>query len=343
MYAAKYAKYRGADKISDSRVRFESTVNWFTVTPDTPTRFTVRPDLSKGQKTITRVPTVKETFRIEQPLTKPSWIEQIQERLKEGLSHIPPTPRYEALKREHEQIAQQIRRRRLAPLPPDTSSRISEALTSPPVAILIERGGIAIGQKDLYTLSGSNWLNDEVINFYLSVLLVERSKGTLHAFSTFFYSRLSEGGYPAVQRWTRRVDLFGGTIRMILFPINLSGNHWVLAAADLDACQVVYYDSLGGRNQVCLDRLLAYLRLEHLDKQGGRPLEGSWTAIHASNTPRQRNGYDCGVFTLAVAERITARLLSGNAEPFDFGQAEMPYFRQRICMEILQGRLFIDD
>lgn len=50
---------------------------------------------------------------------------------------------------------------------------------------------------DSQTLKNGQWLNDEVINIYIN-LLFQRSQNqgypALHAFSTFFYPKLKQGG-----------------------------------------------------------------------------------------------------------------------------------------------------
>lgn len=89
-----------------------------------------------------------------------------------------------------------------------------------------------ITRRDLHTLHGLNWLNDEVINFYMN-LICERSKEAdfkrCYAFSTFFYPKLLKEGYSqSLKRWTRRVDLFSHDL--VLIPIHL-GLHWTLAVS----------------------------------------------------------------------------------------------------------------
>ena len=43
----------------------------------------------------------------------------------------------------------------------------------------------------------------------------------------------------------------------------------------------------------------------------------------------QDNGYDCGVFTCAIADCISRSV------PFNFNQADMPYFRKRLVVEVV--------
>jgi sentrin-specific protease 1 len=45
----------------------------------------------------------------------------------------------------------------------------------------------------------------------------------------------------------------------------------------------------------------------------------------------QRNGYDCGVFALQFLEH------ESRAAPLHFAQNDMPYYRMRIALDLLQG------
>ncbi|OBS74984.1 hypothetical protein A6R68_14468, partial [Neotoma lepida] len=111
----------------------------------------------------------------------------------------------------------------------DMEKEISNALGhGPPDEILSSAFKLRITRGDIQTLKNYQWLNDEVINFYMN-LLVERSKKqgypALHAFSTFFYPKLKSGGYQAVKRWTKGVNLFEQ--ELVLVPIHRKV-HWSL-------------------------------------------------------------------------------------------------------------------
>ena len=64
---------------------------------------------------------------------------------------------------------------------------------------LIDAYKIPITGKDVNTLRGLNWLNDEVINFYMQ-MIVERSSSNdlgwpkVYATNTFFYPKLMQSG-----------------------------------------------------------------------------------------------------------------------------------------------------
>lgn len=80
----------------------------------------------------------------------------------------------------------------------DMEEVVASALQSGSVT-LIDAYKIPITGKDVNTLRGLNWLNDEVINFYLQ-MIVERSNHNesgwpkVYATNTFFYPKLMQSG-----------------------------------------------------------------------------------------------------------------------------------------------------
>ncbi|KAE9416892.1 hypothetical protein Angca_009064, partial [Angiostrongylus cantonensis] len=189
-------------------------------------------------------------------------------------------------------------------------------------------------RKDLSTLSGLDWLNDEVINFYLQ-LVCQRSMDAknlpkVYAFNTFFYASISTKGYASVKRWTRKVDIFAYDI--LLVPIHLSV-HWCVAVIDLAERRIDYYDSLLGRNQKCLDLLKNYLIEECKDKKNQIFDFKGWQFNLRTDIPRQMNGSDCGVFLCKFAEFASRRA------PIVFTQQHMPYYRRRMLYELVKKKL----
>lgn len=149
----------------------------------------------------------------------------------------------------------------LPELTADMQSVIDAALIPrPPNEVLVEAFGLSIKRHDMHTLADLNWLNDEVINFYME-LLKERGKlenyPAVYTFNTFFYPRLLSGGHAALKRWTRKVDVFSHDL--VIVPVHL-GVHWCLAAIDFRNKTVKYYDSMGSPNNKCLqvDEVLFY-------------------------------------------------------------------------------------
>lgn len=135
--------------------------------------------------------------------------------------------------------------------------------------------------------------------------------------------------------------------------------------------EIRYYDSMGGNNQQCLRALKDYLEAESRDKKN-TPLDTSayqlmvlkvrtlhtyifiyhkvaeeflrvstvrhltcayYVRCVVQDIPQQMNGSDCGVFTCKFAEYASRRA------KITFTQAHMPYFRQRMVLEIMNKRL----
>ncbi|KAM4541174.1 sentrin-specific protease 2 [Fundulus diaphanus] len=224
----------------------------------------------------------------------------------------------------------------------EMSAEVSEALAQrDPNLVLSAAFKLRITQRDLSTLLEGGWLNDEVMNFYLSLIMERRSgeSGRLkvYTFSTFFYPKLQGGGagvqvggHVAVKRWTKTVDLF--MFDLILVPLHL-GVHWALAVIDLRSKTVRSYDSMGQRHDDICNLLLLYLKEEHKAKKG-RELDGAkWTVGSLKDIPQQKNGSDCGVFACKFADYIA------KGKPLTFKQCHMPLFRKLMMWEILNQKL----
>ncbi|XP_033825727.1 sentrin-specific protease 1 [Periophthalmus magnuspinnatus] len=206
---------------------------------------------------------------------------------------------------------------------------------SNPHEVLSEGFGLSLTRKDLQTLSNLNWLNDEVINFYMN-LLVERSKDptlpSVNTFNTFFFPKLRSSGYSAVRRWTKRMDIFSKDL--LLVPVHL-GVHWCLSVVDFRKKVVMYFDSMGGNNDEACRILFEYLQQESKDKKG-KEMDTSGWSLHSkkrNEIPQQMNGSDCGMFTCKYADYIT------KDKPITFTQKHMPYFRRRMVWEIVNHKL----
>ncbi|XP_064490394.1 sentrin-specific protease 1-like [Ornithodoros turicata] len=222
----------------------------------------------------------------------------------------------------------------LPKLTSEVEAVIDNALSpTPPDEVLASGFRLTVTRRDTETLAGLNWLNDEVINFYLNIL-VERGRTrnfpSVYAFSTFFYPKLVAGGHVALRRWTRKVDIFSHNL--VLVPVHL-GAHWCLAVIDFRSKTIQYYDSMGGSNQECLKALRDYLKDESLDKRQANLDMSEWTLETVKGVPQQMNGSDCGMFALKYAESIT------RDAKITFSQMDIPYFRRIMVYEILTKRL----
>ena len=205
--------------------------------------------------------------------------------------------------------------------------------------ILLSRHNIDITKHDLFTLTGDNWLNDQVVEMFLAMIAqrsitqtyVSRLHPRICSMSTYFFTNLYTRGYSTVEKWTKGVDIF--SYDMVLVPIHMD-SHWSLATIDFRVPGVFYYDSLGVtvNNNAILSALLHYLSMEHMDKKGEH-FDLSKFAKHTVETPLQENGSDCGVFCCKVGDYLSRDL------QLEFSQGDVKYFRKRMIFEVLRGVL----
>ena len=208
--------------------------------------------------------------------------------------------------------------------------------------IISELNNIPVTREKVLCLQPREWLNDEVINFFMELLKARAAAAAelpnCHFFNTLFYATLNGPrgyDYPGVQRWTRRVDLFAQNL--LICPIHCHGDHWTLALVNFYDKRLEYFDSLGGGDDGVLAHLRHYLQDESIDKRKVAWDDAGWTdhswTPRRDGIPQQRNGYDCGVFMCKTADYLSqdARL--------NFSQDDMDYFRRRLVLEIKRKAL----
>lgn len=210
-------------------------------------------------------------------------------------------------------------------------------LQGPKNEVLVTKFNMSVTRNDLSTLDGLNWLNDEVINFYMELLKLRSEEvdhlPKVHVMNTFFIPKLLSGGHSGVRRWTRKVDIFSYDI--IPVPVHVGGVHWCMSVINIRDKAIRYYDSMGHQNLQVIDALRKYLQDESMDKRK-IPLDTSdWTVECIRDCPQQRNGSDCGVFSCMFAEFIT------RDSKISFDQQHMQYFRRKMVFEIVTGKLIL--
>ncbi|XP_075678451.1 uncharacterized protein LOC113797765 [Dermatophagoides pteronyssinus] len=229
----------------------------------------------------------------------------------------------------------------IVPLTEEIEDEIDEILQNSN-QLLVSAYSIHIHTKDIMTLDGCNWLNDAVIEFYLN-LIVSRSQmndkncnrkklyPTVYAFSTYFFTRLSNGSGPG--RWSNKLDFFSYDI--LLIPIHHS-NHWRLAVVDNEQHSIEYYDSLGNEFRYCIDLIFNFLQNESIKKKNTELDIEKWRLQYKiPNIPKQQNYYDCGVFVCKYAEYISRRA------SLTFTQKHIPAFRKLMMYEIIHQKLIV--
>lgn len=220
------------------------------------------------------------------------------------------------------------------------NEQVDRALAVSQTDLVAEKDGIRINGFSIHRLgpgAGSSvWLNDEIVNYYFGMI---GERPGIYCFNTFFYSKLTERGltkgffYDEVQRWTKRLPNRGlFEYNQVYFPLHISMCHWALIRVLILRQRIEYYDSMGSSNgYLCLKNIRTYLKYEmakyNLDYQ-----HDEWT-LWRMNTPQQGNAHDCGVFTCKLGDYLS------DGVPLLFSQEDMPYFRRRMVLEIVNGKL----
>ncbi|SCN63419.1 sentrin-specific protease 1, putative [Plasmodium chabaudi adami] len=215
--------------------------------------------------------------------------------------------------------------------------------------VLIEKFNVPLMYSQIKCLIDSRWLNDEIINFYLSMLQEYNEAGIksgvaylpkMFTFSTFFFQSLNFNGsynYSKVARWTKRKKIDILEYDLILIPLHVGGNHWTLGAINIKDKQIKLYDSLNMPNRKFFEYMKRYIVDEVKDKKQINIDISPWTynpsGLPEEGIPCQENGYDCGVFTCMFAKCLTFN------RDFDFSQSDIKEIRLKMVYEISQGHL----
>lgn len=209
---------------------------------------------------------------------------------------------------------------------------------------------------------GTTWLFDSVINYYCALIEHQFSATGIITLGSFLYTAVSKN--QDASRWTNQRDIFSA--KKVLMVINRE-SHWTLAVLNNDQCRLEYYDSMGGDGKVVLDLLGRFLDEEYerkthalqerargesylstLTNRQRKRLEDKtltpWLPPELPSrlprhtpqkrVPQQSNGYDCGVFTCQFC--LYSALDLGFQR---IGQSDMPFLRNLIALELLEGRL----
>mmetsp|Transcript_27753 Transcript_27753/g.42835 ORF Transcript_27753/g.42835 Transcript_27753/m.42835 type:complete len:694 (-) Transcript_27753:16-2097(-) len=258
-------------------------------------------------------------------------------------------------KAEQERQARESASKLLRPLTPDETQIVKNAIygIGPKEEVLASQDADSVQRESMHRLQPGHWLNDEIINYFLKNCLAKRDEKLCakqsgrkrsHFFNSFFvqtmfdeknsnYDLRGRYNYKNVRRWSKKVpgkDVFN--LKYIFCPINLDNMHWTSACVFMEQKKIQYYDSMGGTDWGKLKGLLQYLKDEWKAKKGGEMDVSEWELVGCQeSTPRQLNGFDCGVFTCMFADFVTK-----DCEPV-FQQEHITQCRQRIALSIMKN------
>lgn len=205
----------------------------------------------------------------------------------------------------------------------ELDSSPGDPASDPP--LLVYRGQ-SVFRDDYKTLGRGEFINDNIVNFYLTYLhrevLPEKRRDEVHVFSSHFFSclrsccgadgRLEKANRPRIRRWTKKVDVFRKSL--VLVPVCSSSHWYLIVAAGLGRLIrpvegktpfLAVLDSLGLRHMSSLSKVLRFLEAELGERRPGRVrLGGADLPSFWPKVTRQPNAHDCGVFLMRYAEII---------------------------------------
>lgn len=192
------------------------------------------------------------------------------------------------------------------------------------------------------TDSTSKWLNDDVIDF-VGELLNERERAKRahvvnYPSKVFVTSQLAKSLYvsfyedniefSAIHKYVRDWPLLDVSEQaLILCPVNISNNHWILMCIAPQTKVLMTVDSFGQNYAIFKDPFLKWIELNYLTF--GKTFNYDDWQYLAESSPRQTNGYDCGVFV------ITSSLFILDDIPLSFSQEKMNSWREKWIYNIL--------
>ena len=208
----------------------------------------------------------------------------------------------------------------MRPLTAEEESIVQAALfgIGPPNEILASQDAESIQRQSLQRLQPGQWLNDEVINYFLKICLAKRDENLCaaqpgrkrsHFFNSYFVQTMfdeknnnlslrGQYAYKNVKRWSKKVpgkDIFN--LKYIYCPINLDNVHWTSACIFMEEKKIQYYDSMHGTDWKKLKGLLEYIKDEWRVKNGGEMDVTEWELVGCTDdTPGQLNGEMCTVW-----------------------------------------------
>ena len=185
----------------------------------------------------------------------------------------------------------------------------------------------------LMRLNG-DWLNDDIIDFYLHMVqrrhVKQRELNPLFAFAiltSHFMELLQDCGtglrrdslgynYARVKNITRTFNSF--ELNSIFIPVNINNYHWTFVHIDMILKKILYYDSLNGSGHAQKHFTLSRWWLTDEAAKHGQVLDlAAWSDECVQGGPTQSNSLDCGVYVIKGIEQLTKGL------PLDYSSADI--------------------
>ena len=214
-------------------------------------------------------------------------------------------------------------------------------LSSSTECIIIQKYQFSINLLTFHRLKDGEWLNDDIINFYIELLREDSTqygqcKSQTYFANTFFFKYLKdfEGNfcYENVIKWTKDMNIF--KMKRLLFPLHTFGSHWALALIDMVSKEIHYIDSIHNDGTFASLTIFNMWLSKEYDKWHHTPTPFDHFKLVKSNCPPQTNCTDCGIFLLTYMHLI---YLNKSLDLMD--QSMAPVMRRKVAFSIARGIL----
>ncbi|KAJ6876533.1 NEDD8-specific protease 1 [Populus alba x Populus x berolinensis] len=192
--------------------------------------------------------------------------------------------------------------------------------------IVLSYKDVVLRVSDLNILKGPCYLNDQIIDFYFAYLSSSYSADAndilLVPPSTSYWFANCQDQQSLVNDFVEPLKF--SSKKLILFTVNDNedfsaaerGTHWSLLVYDRSQNYFLHFDSLPGMHRYHALKLYKAVKgfmgtaSESSSKDGAKTLKMKAVGSAAvpffkeAKTPQQTNGFDCGLYVMAIAEVI---------------------------------------
>lgn len=208
---------------------------------------------------------------------------------------------------------------------------------------IITKFNVDINVQKIMCLNPGCWINDEIINFFMQMLLEKnnccKSKQSFFL-SSFFMERLlctdKKYKFDNVRNWTKTINIYDQ--EHIFIPVNVSNTHWTLVVVSMLNRTIYYYDSCGKSGLKFMNAVLRWLgdviNSDNI-KYRSYIFTADWQKVNVKDIPTQSNGYDCGIFVMMYAYVINEGVLLCDS----FAQSDLDWYRREISCSVIVGTL----
>lgn len=189
---------------------------------------------------------------------------------------------------------------------------------------VLSYNSVVLRRSDLDLLEGPVYLNDRIIEFYFSYLSMLHPSEDIHFVTPTisFWLANSKDSESFINAFVEPLKTF----KVVIFTVNNNddmsktdgGTHWSLLVYYRDTKTFVHYDSFKYINNWYAIKLYQAVK-EHLSSTEGSgstseefcqirkrrrkiyPIAAMGPYFREHSTPQQTNGYDCGLYVMAIA------------------------------------------